>query len=409
MSDSRMADRSRMTGTGPLDRPDTRALNSWIEISEGAYAHNLAFFRRRIGSEVELSAVVKSNGYGHDLELVARLAVRHGADSFCVHALDEAHRLRRAGLGHDVLILGHVPLDRLGEVVAEDFRLVLFDPRTARRLAAEAEAQGRRARVHLKIETGTYRQGLDGEALDRLVEEMAALPQLDIEGAYTHFANIEDTTRHEVAEAQQRRFDAALARLAEHGVEPRVRHAACSAAILLFDDTHFDMVRLGISQYGLWPSKETWLSYRLEASRRGETDPERALAPVLAWKARISQVKNVPAEASIGYGCTYQTTRPTRLAILPIGYADGYDRRLSNQAHVLIHGRRAPVRGRVCMNLTLVDVTDIPQADLEDEAVLLGRQGDQEVTAGDLAGWVGTIPYEIVARLSPDIPRLLVD
>lgn len=385
----------------------TTALDSWIELSESAYAHNLRFFRRRVGPEVELSAVVKSNAYGHGLEAIARLAIRHGADSFCVHALDEALALRRAGFPQDVLIMGHVPLARLGEVVAEDFRLVLYEIETARRLAGEAETRSRRARVHLKIETGTYRQGLDGAALEALVEEVKRLAWLEVEGVYTHFANIEDTTRHDVAEQQMARFDAALANLEGHGIRPPVRHAACSAAILLFDSTHFDMVRLGISQYGLWSSKETLLSWALRAPA-SEGPAEGVLQPVLSWKTRISQVKDVPAEAYVGYGCTYQTTRASRLAILPIGYADGYDRRLSNQAHVLVHGRRAPVRGRVCMNLVMIDVTDIPRARLEDEVVLLGRQGEQEITAADLAGWVGTIPYEIVARLSPALPRLVV-
>lgn len=395
-----------MADPGGERRP--AALNSWVEISQSAYARNLAFFRRRVGPEVELSAVVKSNAYGHGLEEIARLAIRHGADSFCVHALDEALALRRAGFDQDVLIMGHVPLARLGEVVIEDFRLVLYDSDTARRLAGEAKVSSRQARVHLKIETGTHRQGLDGVALEALLKEIRNnLSELEVEGVYTHFANIEDTTRHDVAQQQMARFDAALETLERHGIRPELRHAACSAAILLFDKTHFDMVRLGISQYGLWSSKETLLSWAVHAPE-SEGAPEEVLSPVLTWKARISQVKDVPAEAYVGYGCTYQTTRPSRLAVLPIGYADGYDRRLSNQAHVLIHGRRAPVRGRVCMNLVMVDVTDIPEAGLEDEAVLIGRQGEQEVTASDLAGWVGTIPYEIVARISPELPRLVV-
>jgi len=196
---------------------------------------------------------------------------------------------------------------------------------------------------------------------------------------------------------------------------------ACSAATLLFPGTHFEMVRLGVSQYGLWPSKETYLSYRLEhadadAEAAGaDADPNATanaaggLEPVLTWKTRISQLKDVPAGALVGYGCTYQTTRRSRLAILPIGYADGYSRRLSNQSYVLVGGRRAPVRGRVCMNLTMVDVTDVPGAALEDEVVLIGRQGEGRVTAGQLAGWIGTIHYEVVARIHPELPRLVVE
>ncbi len=385
--------------------PGRVTLNSWIEVSESAYASNLRFFRRLVGPRVELSAVVKSNAYGHGMEIVAELAARHGADSFCVHSLDEALRLRRAGISQDVLIMGHVPLARLDEVVAADFRLVLFNRQTLERLAAITDASGRRARVHLKIETGTHRQGIDDGDLGDFLDLLGRHPRIVVDGVTTHFANIEDTTDRGYASRQLARFEGAVERIRAAGFSPK-RHAACSAATLVFPRTHFEMVRLGVSQYGLWPSKETLLSYRM-AHQEGD---EPTLRPVLTWKTRVSQLKRVPPGALIGYGCTYQATRETRIAVLPIGYSDGYDRRLSNQAHVLVGGRRAPVRGRVCMNLTMVDVTDVPGVELEDEVVLLGRQepGGQEIAAGQLAELVGTIHYEVVARLSPDLSRVLV-
>ncbi len=407
---------------------DPRArLNAWIELQAAAYGHNLHFFRRLVGPTVELAAVVKANAYGHGLCQIAALAVKHGADSFAVHSPDEALRLRQGGFAQDILIMGHVPLLRLDEVVAQEFRLVLFHLETAQALAHLCAAQQKSVRVHLKLETGTYRQGVAEDELDPLLDWLTTHPALRLEGAYTHFANIEDTTNHDYAGQQLARFERLLARIRASPAAQRTgfkRHAACSAATLLFPHTHFDMVRLGISQYGLWPSKETLLSYRLlhprdarpgegrpGESRTAEDHPSEsghALRPVLSWKARISQLKRVPAGSSIGYGCTYQTTRATHLAILPVGYADGYDRRLSNQAHVLVRGQRAPVRGRICMNLTMVDVTDIPGVELEDEVVLIGRQGSQEITAEHLAAWVGTINYEIVSRISPDLPRLVV-
>ncbi len=379
-----------------------RELNVWVEVSESAYAANLRFFRELIGPRVELSAVVKSNAYGHGLETVAALAARHGADSYCVHSLDEALRLRHAGFAQDVLIMGPVPPARLGEVVAEAFRLVLFDRRSARRLAELTAGGERRVRVHLKLETGTYRQGIDGDELGWFIDFLRGHPRLVVDGAYTHFANIEDTTSHDYAERQLERFGLATRRLRAAGVEPATCHAACSAATLVVPRTHFEMVRLGISQYGLWSSKETYLSYRLE--HPGE---EAVLRPVLSWKTRITQLKKVPAGCYVGYGCTYQTTRDSRIAVLPIGYADGYDRRLSNQAWVLVRGRRAPVRGRVCMNLTMVDVTDVPGVELGDEVVLLGRQGDQQITADHLAALAGTINYELVTRINWDLPRIV--
>ncbi len=378
--------------------------NVWVEVSERAYASNLRFFRRLVGADVELAAVVKSNAYGHGTGVVAALAARHGADSFCVHSLDEALSLRRLGFAHDVLIMGPVPLERLGEVVAEDFRVALFTRESARHLAELTTAAERPVRVHLKLETGTHRQGVDELELGWFADFLARHPLLAVDGAYTHFANVEDTTRQDYAEAQLERFEAALERLGAAGIEPTKRHAACSAATLVVPRTHFDMVRLGVSQYGLWSSKETYLSYRLD--HPGEDD---VLAPVLSWKTRITQLKQVPAGNYVGYGCTYQTTRETRIAVLPVGYADGYDRRLSNQAHVLVRGRRAPVRGRVCMNLTMVDVTDVPGVELGDEVVLLGRQDDQEITADHLASLAGTINYEIVTRINWELPRFLVE
>ncbi len=386
------------------EKEDLEDLNVWVEVSERAYAANLRFFRRLVGPRVELAAVVKSNAYGHGFETVAALAARHGADSFCVHTLDEALTLRRAGFGQDVLIMGPIPPARLSEAVAEDFRLALFSRESAERLAEIAAESDRRVRVHLKLETGTHRQGIDNAELAWFAYFLAGHPRLVADGVYTHFANIEDTTRQDYAEDQLERFHAAIEHLRIAGIEPGIRHAACSAATLVVPRTHFEMVRLGVSQYGLWPSKETYLSYRLDHPGDAAT-----LEPVLAWKTRITQLKQVPAGSYVGYGCTYQTTRETRIAVLPLGYADGYDRRLSNQAHVLVRGRRAPVRGRVCMNLTMIDVTDVPGASLGDEVTLLGRQGDQQITADHLASLVGTIHYEIVTRINWSLPRILVE
>lgn len=395
------ADEARSADTAGA--PDTAGLNSWLELDAGAFRHNLRFLRSLVGPAVELSSVVKSNAYGHGLGAIARLAVGAGADSFCVHALEEAQALRRLGFREDVLIMGHVPWSRLEEAVTEDFRIVLFDEQSARRLAEIARRTGRRPRVHLKIETGTHRQGLSGEALGRLLDLLAPSTGIEVEGAYTHFADIEDTTDHRYARRQLVRFEEALAELTRRGQRIRRRHAACSAAALLFPETHFDMVRVGISQYGFWSSKETRLSF--EHHKGGGEGPR----PVLTWKARISQVKDIPTDASVGYGRTWRATRPTRLAILPIGYADGYDRGLSNAAWVLVRGRRAPVRGRICMNLTMIDVTDIPGVGVEDEVVLLGRSGEEEVSAETLAALAGTLHYEIVTRIAPHLPRIVLD
>jgi alanine racemase len=298
--------------------------------------------------------------------------------------------------------MGYIPLDRIEEVVARGLRPVVYNLETVERLEAEAERHGRTVPVHLKVETGTFRQGVLESEVPRFVRRVRESGRLELEGITTHFANIEDTTDHRFAELQIATFERISEGASALGGPVPVRHAACSAAALLFNRTHLDLVRIGISLYGLWPSRETYVS----CLERGK--PTLDLRPAMTWKTRIAQLKPVPEGGYVGYGCTFRATRPTRIAVLPIGYHEGYDRGLSGVAHVLIRGRRAPVRGRVCMNMTMVDVTDVPGAALEDEVVLLGSQGDERISAEQLASWCGTISYEIVSRIHRSLPRVVV-
>ncbi len=226
--------------------------------------------------------------------------------------------------------------------------------------------------------------------------------ELILEGLSSHFANIEDTTKHDYPRLQLEAFRAAVRTVQAHGVRVPVKHMSCTASTILFPETDFSMARVGIGLYGHWPSKETYLSC-LQKKRE-----PLLLKPVLSWKARIAQVKKIGPDSCVGYGCTYKTTRPTVLAVVPVGYFDGYDRGLSNTAHVLVRGRRAPVRGRVAMDFFMADVTDIPGVRLEDEVTLIGPDGKERITADDLAGFAGTISYEILARINPLIPRVIV-
>ena len=374
---------------------------SWLEIDLDALAGNVRTLRSRLAPGARLGAVVKSNAYGHGVELVAPAALAAGADTLIVGNLAEGLEVRRlVGPDVPVLVVGHVPRAGFPEAVRAGLDLTVYDREAGPALAAAAREAGRPARVHLKVETGTNRQGLRGEQLLALARELAALEGVEIAGVGTHFADIEDTTDHSFAREQLARFLRAVARLEEAGIRPGMRHTACSAAVLLFPETHLDLVRAGISVYGFWPSRETLVSAR----ERGLAGDE--LRPVMTWKARIAQVKDVPAGEYVGYGRTYRATRPLRVAVLPVGYYEGYPRALSGKAHVLVHGRRAPVLGRVCMNMTMVDVTDVPGAATGDEAVLLGRAGAEEVRAEDLAAWAGTIHYEIVSRIHPSLPRI---
>lgn len=351
-----------------------------------------------------MAVSVKANAYGHGLyEIVRMLAEMPEVAYVSVHSLEEAIASREAGWNKRIMLLGPLSLDRVEAVLEYDLEPVIFNRYTLSALGKVADKHNKRIRTHLKLETGTNRQGITEKELPAfagIYKRHASLRRPY--GAGTHFANIEDTTNHEYAQFQMGNFNRMVKTMSRLGIKPTVRHTACSAALILFEKTRFELVRPGIAAYGHWPSKETYLSYRLQGGQ------DNLFQPVLTWKTRVTQIKQLPADAFVGYGCTYRTTSPTRVAVLPIGYCDGYDRRLSNQAHVLIKGRRAPVRGRICMNLIMVDTTDIKGVRLEDEVTLLGRSGNEVVSAEQLAEWIGTINYEILARLSPVIPREIV-
>jgi len=373
-----------------------------VEVSRSALVHNIREFRRLIGRKRKFMAVVKANAYGHGLLEVAGVALGNGVDWLGVNSLDEGAALRDAGITAPVLVLGYVPLRGLEESVARDLRLTVYNRETLVRLSALAVRTGKSVPVHVKVETGTWRQGVPPKDIGAFVGEIRRRPGLVLEGLSSHFANIEDTTRHDYPRRQLEAYRAACREVEAGGTGVPLRHMSCTASTILFPEPEFNLARVGIGLYGLWPSKETYLSCVLQKKK------PLSLEPVLAWKARVAQVKKVPAGAYVGYGCTYRTTRPTVLAVVPVGYFDGYDRGLSNAAHVLVKGRRAPVRGRVAMDFFMADVTDVPGIKLEDEVTLIGADGRERITAEDLAGLAGTISYEILARINPLVPRVLV-
>ncbi len=372
---------------------------TWIELDRAALLHNVRALRQRV-APAAFMAVVKGNAYGHDMAGVAR-TLHNEVDWFGVNSLDEANGLHAAGATRPVLILGATAPERLGEVVRAGFRQVLFEHDTGVRLANEAERVGMRARVHLKVETGTNRLGLRGGAIAALAADTRARPSLEIEGIYTHYANVEDTLDDSYADHQLRRFNESVAEVELGGPVP-IKHSAATAASILYPQTYFNLVRVGIGLYGLWPSSETE-----EAARRTGVDLD--LRPVLTWKARVAHLNDVPFGEPVGYGCTYVATRPRRIAVLPVGYYEGFSRGLSNRGRVLIGGRVAPVVGRVAMNMCMVDVTDIPGTAVGDEAVIIGRQGERAITAEDVADLLDTINYEVVTRISPSVPRIWKD
>ncbi len=377
-------------------------LLQWIELSRSALNHNLTALKKLARGRL-IAPSVKADAYGHGLpEVISLLLEREDIPYVSVHSLEEAIVCRQAGWDRRIMVLGPLPLAEAEAAIDYDLEPVVTSKEIITRLGKLADKHKTRILTHLKLETGTNRQGVTEKELPGFISLYKKYRGLILQGASMHFANIEDTTSHEYAQFQLSNFTRMVAALSRNGLKPKYKHTASSAALLLFEKTRFDLVRPGLAMYGHWPSKETYLSYRLQGKSNN------ILKPVLTWKTRVTQIKNVPADSFIGYGCTYRTTTPTKLAVLPVGYYDGYDRALSNQAHVLIRGKRAPVRGRICMNLMMVDITDIPGVRLEEPVILIGQAKREKLTAEQLGSWVGTINYEILARLSPAIPRIII-
>ncbi len=363
---------------------------------------NLALFRSLVDQKTSLALVVKANAYGHGVAQVAP-QVRDHVDWLAVHSAEEARQLRRLGLDCPLLIMGFVPPAELHDL-DQQIHVFVSTEQVAEWLGEYRQRTGIALPVHLKVETGTHRQGVAVDYLPALCRTVAGCG-LEVVGLATHFANIEDTLEHEFARGQLAKFGTAIDCVTrELGGRPAYVHAACSAATLLWRETDFDLVRVGISGYGHWPSRETKLAWILDHGHDGLQ-----LQPVLTWRATIGQIQEVATGGTVGYGRSWTALRPSRIAVLPLGYSDGYPRALGNQARVLVGGSRAPVVGRVCMNITMVDVSDIPSAEVGDTCTLIGAEGGAVVTAEELAGLAGTINYELLARIAAHVPRVVTD
>ncbi|MEW6269649.1 MAG: alanine racemase [Thermodesulfobacteriota bacterium] len=357
-----------------------------------ALLHNLAEVRRVTASGTAVCGVVKANAYGHGAVPVARALEAAGIEHMAVASLDEARELRRAGIASPLLVLGGVAPACAVEASALELSVVVWDAAAARDLAA-ALGPERRLRVHLKLDTGMHRIGAQEDDLDGLAAELRAARSLDVEGVMSHLA-CADEPRHPSVGRQIAEFERLLERLAALGIRPRVRHLANSAGLLADPRAHFDMVRVGLLLFGCAPHPA--LAARLD------------LRPVMHLRTRVSQVKRVPPGDSAGYGWTFTARRATTLAILPVGYALGYPRALSNRADVLVRGRRAPVAGTVSMDHVTVDVTDVPGVTVGDVVTLWGSDGGERIDVMELGARAGTIGYELLTGVSLRTPRTYV-
>jgi alanine racemase len=372
-------------------RPDRP---TWLEIDLNAIGGNTQLIKSLVGPDVQVLVSLKADAYGHGALRVARTVLHNGATWLGVATVSEAQPLRAAGITAPILVFGYTAPWQARELARLDLRATVYSLESARALSRAAQDLGREVRVHVKIDTGMARLGLRTEDIPAIVafcEGLRELPGVLVEGVFTHFATA-DSADQSYARRQLERFHRVLEALAARGLHPSLVHAANSAAMLALPEARFDMVRPGIAVYGLAPSDDVRL-------------PD-GFRPALAFKTQVAQVKEVPAGEGVSYGATYITTRPTRIAVLPVGYADGFRRAPANWGEVLIRGRRAPLVGRVCMDQCMVDVTEIPGVRQDDEVVLIGRQGDDELTAEMIAEHLGTISYEVVAALLARVPRI---
>ena len=369
---------------------------TWAEVDLDAIAHNTRELKRHVGEKTELMAVVKANGYGHGAVPVAETAMANGASRLAVNRAVEGVQLRQAGITAPVLIMGYTLPAQAEAIVHWDLTPTVNDPEQAQVFSAEASRQSKRLPIHVKVDTGMGRFGLLPDEVVGFVQAVSALPGLALEGIYTHFA-IADAADKTYTLQQFEIFREVVRKLEEAGFTIPIKHVAGSAATLDLPETHLDMVRCGIVLYGMPPSDE------VEGNRRLHTIP---LRPAMALKSRVARVRTLPAGSSISYGCTYTTSKPTRVALVPVGYGDGYHRLISNRGEVLIRGQRAPILGRVCMDQFVVKVSDIPDVQQHDEVVLLGQQGDDEINAEEVAAWAETINYEVTTSILPRVTRV---
>lgn len=368
----------------------------WAEIDCDKIEHNLRLVRSRVGGDVKIMGVVKADAYGHGAAAVSKSLLHAGADCLAVASLEEAVELRDAGIDADILILGYTQPSWAAEVVEGGFIQTVYHLGLARALSDQARRQGKTARIHIKIDTGMSRIGIEPERSLPLIRELAAMDGLSLDGLYTHLSCADDEGGEEYSRIQLDRFDTLIADLKSRGIEPPALHAANSAASLRWDRSHYGMVRPGIILYGLAPSdamKEQMAVFK----------------PVMSIKSTIVEIKTVPENTKISYSGTFVTRRPTRVATLPAGYADGFSRRLSNRGRVLIDGCEAPIIGNVCMDFMMVDVTDIPAVGIENEAVLVGRQGGLEITMDEIAAILGTINYEVASLIGKRVHRVFTN
>jgi alanine racemase len=366
-------------------------LPTYATVNLTALAHNLSCIKRYLSPGCEVMAIVKANAYGHGAVETAQALTRQGIERFAVASLDEGIALRQAGLSASIVVLGALFEEQVSDLVAHRLTPVVSDGRILPTLAKAARSHPTSYPIHLKVETGMGRLGFSPEDLLSFLDNPILRSPFQVEGMMTHLADA-DGADSDFTERQLGTFRAMLEQIRQRGLSIPLVHMANSAAIVRFPDAHFSLVRPGIMLYGY---------HTLPA-----TIPAPDLTPVLSLRTTIVQLRTIPRGRTVSYNGTFVAQRPTRIAVLPIGYADGYSRRLSHRGSVLIQGRRAPIVGLVCMDMIMVDVTDLAPVQVGEAVTLIGQQGQESIWADEVADWIGTIPYEVLCGIGSRVPRL---
>ncbi len=364
---------------------------AWVEINLDYISYNIAQFRQLVAPTTRIMAVVKADGYGHGAAVVGKAALASGAESLAVAFVEEGILLRQAGIEAPILLLGYTDPVHYATLIEHNLTPTVFDFLTAAELSKQAQAAGVILPLQLKIDTGMGRVGLLPAEAAAIVEQIAGLPAIKIEGIFTHLASAEDENQS-YTEEQLRKFNIVVETLKAKNIAFPLVHAANSAAAINYPGSHYNLIRLGLALYGHYPAPSL--------SKCGVT-----LKPALTFKSRVVMVKKLPPGSCISYGCTYKTAAVETIATVSVGYADGYNRQLSNKGEVLIRGIRAPVVGRVCMDHLMVNVTHIPGVQRGDEVILYGRQGAEEIPVEEAAALIGTVNYELLCAVDKRVPR----
>lgn len=375
--------------------------NTYIELSQHALQNNIRFLQKMLGKTVKISSVVKGNAYGHGITEFAGMLYNCGIRHFSVFSADEAFELRAVLDDVEIMIMGNVEGDMLEWAIQEGIDFYVFDIERLTAAIQFAKKIKSKAKIHIEVETGMNRTGFNKKDLPAVISLLKkSIRYIDFKGLCTHYSGAESIANYYRIKSQIAAFAEISERFKIKGMIPQQYHTACSAASVMYPETRMDMVRIGILQYGLWPSPETFIHYL--ADKKSRNDP---LKRILTWKSSIMSVKEVLEGEYIGYGTSYMAHEKMKIAVVPIGYAHGYSRSLSNQGRVLIHGDRCAVVGTVNMNMIVIDVSELPNVAKGDEVVIIGSQAERTVSIASFSEYSNQLNYELLTRLPRNILR----